>query len=95
MPDCHTMVRETPEGWNWGIGEKSDSYYDYWAYDENGDYEIHMLWDKGNNHMVEIIPVEGTDENGDRIYGYPKETCEFETEEKAEKYAISLMEKYS
>lgn len=85
---------KAPKMWEWGIGEKSNHYYDYWAYHKNDEYEIHVWWDKGNSHCAEIIPIEDFDKNGDPIYSHPKETCEFETEEEAIEYACELMEKY-
>jgi len=87
--------KETKEAWSWGIGEKSDNYYDYWAYREDCKYEIHVWWDEGNNHAAEIIPIIGFDKNGDPKYGEAKEACEFDTEDEAIEYACNLMEKYT
>lgn len=83
------------EKWDWGIGQASNGYYDYWAYRRDDKYELHMWWDKGENHSVEIIPINGFDENNDPQYGYPTDTCEFDTEDEAMEYAEELMEKYS
>jgi len=90
-------MTETPThpAWAWGIGESSDSYYDCWVYHQNNEYEIHMLWDQGNSHMVEVIPIEGVDENGDNQYGYATDTCEFDTKEQALEYVEELMDKYA
>ena len=87
--------KETKEVWSWGIGEKSDNYYDYWAYHKDCEYEIHVWWDKGNNHCAEIIPIKGINQDGDLVYETPKETCEFDTEDEAIEYACDLMEKYT
>jgi hypothetical protein len=86
---------KAPEMWEWGIGEKGGTYYDYWAYHKDDEYEVHVWWDRGNSHSVEIIPIKGYDENDDPIYGYAKETCEFPTEDEAIEYACELMEKYA
>lgn len=88
------MSVKAPENWTWGIGEAGSGYYDYWSYHNDNEYELHMWWDKGNSHCVEIIPIRGFDENGDPEYEYPKETCEFDTKEEAEEYANELMEEY-
>jgi hypothetical protein len=90
-------MTETPTHpmWAWGIGESSDSYYDYWCYHEANEYEIHMFWDKGQGHSVEVIPINGFDENNDPIYGYNEESDNFDTEEQALEYVEELMEEYA
>lgn len=60
---------KAPGMWEWGIGEKGDTYYDYWAYHNDDEYEVHVWWDEGGLHHVEIIPIHGYDENDDPLYG--------------------------
>lgn len=90
-----TEEKQAAENWEWGIGEKGHNYYDYQAYHQKDEYEIHIWWDKGHKHIVELIPVTGKDKFGDKIYDRPKEIGSFGTEDEAIKYACDLMEEYN
>lgn len=81
-----TQTHEPPEGWAWGIGERGDTYYDYWCYHE--DWEAHQYWDRGGEHHVEFLEIIGFSEIGDPMYDYPSHTDSFPTEEEATEYLL-------
>jgi len=62
---------DLPEGWEAGIGERSDgNYYDKWFYHPEKDLELHVWWESeersGNkNHVLLLEKVTERDENGD------------------------------
>lgn len=91
---------ETPDGWHWGIGEASDHYYDHWLYTDKVLYqdedahgskfgcEIHLFWDKGGEHCIEVIPITRLLPNGDLEYDYPCYSRQFDTRIAAERTAL-------
>lgn len=86
---------KVPDNWTIGIGSSGETFYDAWFYHVDDKAEIHIFWDKGNDYVVELIPIKEHKENDDPIYDYPKNTCEFETLEEAEEYAVQLMQDFS
>ena len=85
----------TPDGWHWGIGNRSQSYYTHWLYTdkvlyEDGEFgwECQIWWDEGNDHFVQFVPITRLKPNGDLEYGYPEHSKSFETELQAKKYAL-------
>lgn len=93
-------IPEPPKHWHWGLGEASDHYYDRWLYtnavlyreeDSRGrhhGYEIHIYWDEGGPHYVDLIPIIELRNDGDVEYGYPDTIGEFDTEAEAIEAAI-------
>ena len=94
---------DTPEGWHWGIGNRSSSYYTHWLYsDETFDvgrrapdravewgYEIQQYWDEGNDHTV-IASKSYYDADGDVIQTSHEETAKAESEEDATEEALRI-----
>ena len=88
------MQKQLPDNWTAGIGERSTKYYDKWFY--NGNLELHVYWDEGSEHKVELLEVLETHDNGDpAMYGYPEPMKQLDTENEAIEYAFELMEQYS
>jgi len=86
---------EAPNGWHWGIGNKSDSYYTYWLYtdsilyqDGKFGWECQIYWDEGHKHSVSFNQYTKLKQDGDPEYGYPEHTAQFETEKEAVEYAV-------
>lgn len=94
-----TLAQQTddsPEGWHWGIGNRSKTYYTHWLYTdkilyEDGEfgYEAQIFWDKGQDHTVAFYQIERLKCDGDPVVSeYPTETSRHVTEEEARKAAI-------
>jgi hypothetical protein len=86
-------THELSEMWDWGFGTSSDRYYDYWAYHRNDEYEVHVWWDEGSTHSVEVISIEGYDRNDDPIRNV-EVIRQFDSEDEAIEGACDLMEEY-
>ena len=94
---------ELPNGWEYGIGNRSESYYTTNFQTEYemggalagehgmGGYSGRVFWDEGGEHHVIIEPITGF--NGDDpVYGYPVVSRSFETEEEAHNAVPELIE---
>lgn len=91
---------DAPDGWHWGIGESSESYYTRWLYtngvlyrneDDRGSHfgaEIKVYWDEGGEHHVMLVPLVKVRPDGDNEYGYEEKVGSFETEEEALEAAV-------
>jgi|APHM01.1.fsa_nt_gi hypothetical protein len=87
---------DAPEGWHYGIGERSESYYTTWLYtdkvlypDGEHGWEAQVCWDKPGQHHVQFIPIEHIKQNGDYRYGYPEYTDSFDSARTAHRYLVS------
>lgn len=87
------MTQNKPqEDWSWGIGEKSESYYDYWAYNDESNHRIHVYWDKGNDHIIELFKDLEYNEYDDPVLGYADKIYRCDSKEEALEKACDVME---
>jgi len=96
-------IPEAPNGWHWGITERSTDYFDAWLYtdavlyrkeDSRGSKfgaEIHIWWDKSGSdgYHVELLPITRMQENGEVDYAYAEHVGEYDTEDKARQAAVT------
>ena len=85
---------EAPNGWHWGIGNKSDSYYTYWLYtdsilyqDGKFGWECQIWHDSPGKHHVQFIQYTRIKPDGDPEYDYPTRSRSFDKKREAIKYA--------
>jgi hypothetical protein len=87
---------DPPDGWHWGIGESSSSYYTVWLYTnkplyDDGEFgwECEIYWDNGGQHQVLFQQITRMKPNGDYEYSYPHHVKAFDNHIDAVTYAIS------
>lgn len=86
---------DAPDGWHFGAGSRSESYYSHWLYTdkmlyEDGEFggEIHVYWDKGGDHHVEWVQYTKIRQDGDPEYDYSEKIGSYVSEEEAMAAAI-------
>lgn len=70
---------ELPDGWHWGLNSERDNAYKYFIYHEN--WEGKLTW-SGKKHTVKF-----REKVGEKTYSDVKYSKNFESPEKAFKYA--------
>lgn len=83
--------QDPPDGWHWGIGNRSSSYYTHWLYSDrilypNGNfgYEAEIYWDEGHDHTVCFYEIERLKPDGDPVVAdVPCYSSRHETEREA------------
>jgi len=85
---------DTPDGWHWGGGGRSSTYYTHWLYSNlRYHYRAQVWWDDGGDHHVHFYEETGQRDDGDvRVSEYPCRRGSFDSEEAALEWAIETAE---